>query len=70
MKLIEFEADGKVFFINPDQITHIEGQEGGDDGDYINICMNSLDSAGRSIILTFRDEEAKRLFHIFRSPLD
>lgn len=68
MKLIEIETENKVFFINPHQITHVEGHEGGDDEAYINISLTALDRDEKSVILTFRGKEATQLFKICRLP--
>jgi len=68
MKLIEFETDTRVFFINPAQITHVEGHEGTDEEAYINISLTAVDREEKSVILTFRGKEATRLFKIFRLP--
>jgi len=67
MKLIELKVDGRVFFINPSQITHVEGHEGGDESPLINISLNAMNSSGSSVILTFRNEDATRLFSALRA---
>lgn len=68
MKLIELESDGRVFLINPSQITHVEGHESDLESAIINISLNAIDSSGKSVILTFRHQEALDLFKTLRSP--
>lgn len=67
--MIELKSEEKVFFINPAQITHVEGHEDeeGGGGAVINISLNAIDSSGRSVILTFRNDDATRLFSALRS---
>lgn len=64
MKLIEFNANAKTYFINPAQIRHIECREGDIKGSYVSIYF-SEDSQKSS--LHFTKESANELIQKIRA---